>query len=104
MREEMGLYLRGVAPFPSPSALNTLDGKLYHEDFNGCARPRAPSRLHPYVLPRGRSLLRGYTLTEKGGSRSFLHRLTEKSIKKMQGVRVTALFYGLVYTQLARSG
>ena len=54
---EMGLYLRGVAPFPSPSALNTLDGKLYHEDFNGCARPRAPSRLHPNVFSRGRSRL-----------------------------------------------
>jgi len=54
---EMGLYLRGVAPFPSPSALNTLNGKLYHEDFNGCARPRALLRLHPNVFSRGRSRL-----------------------------------------------
>ena len=37
----MGLNFRGVALFPSPSALNTLCGILYHEDFDRCARASA---------------------------------------------------------------
>ena len=38
---KMGLNLRGVASFPSPSALNTLRATLYQEDFDGCARASA---------------------------------------------------------------
>ena len=38
---KMGLNFRGVALFPSPSALNTLCGILYHEDFDRCARASA---------------------------------------------------------------
>ena len=37
----MGLYFRGVASYPSPSALNTRCGILYHEDFDRCARASA---------------------------------------------------------------
>jgi len=37
----MGLNFRGVALFPSPSALNTLCGILYHEDVDRCARASA---------------------------------------------------------------
>jgi hypothetical protein len=37
----MGLNFRGVASYPSPSALNTRCGILYHEDFDRCARASA---------------------------------------------------------------
>ena len=69
----MGLYLRGVAPFPSPSALNTLRATLYHEDFDRGPRGRALPRCYTLndVLVYSCS---GHTLTEKQGSRSFLHR------------------------------
>ena len=46
----MGLHFRGVAPFPSPSALNTLRATLYQEDFDRRSR--------------GRALPRGYTLND----------------------------------------
>ncbi len=60
----MGLNLRGVAPFSSPSALNTLRATLYHEDFDRG--------------PRGRALPRGYTLNDVLVYSCSGHTLTEK--------------------------
>jgi hypothetical protein len=39
-----GLIFRGVALFPSPSALNTRCGILYHKDFDGGWGVRAAAR------------------------------------------------------------
>ena len=58
---------------PLPECPEHFSGKLYHEDFNGCARPRASLRLHPNE--KRRSSARPLALTEKRRSRSFLLRL-----------------------------
>ena len=41
---KMGLNFRGVALYPSPSALNTRCGILYHKDFDGGWGVRAAAR------------------------------------------------------------
>ena len=71
-----GLIFRGVALFPSPSALNTLCAIPYHKDFErGSARPRARSRLHPNGKRCSRLFLLRLHPNGKRCSRLFLLRL-----------------------------